>query len=159
MIRKVATGFGKRSCSNKEVERDDDSTRSHRALEAERNLRRQRDVALRQREDHEIRLDLVDEREVERAAVVMGEHRIAEALEEECRTQHVIREGIAEDQEARLRLEIGLDELDRPTPSARRRIPDRRAELMRGPPGEAFGGVAQVAVQREQEGKVARGRR
>ena len=30
---------------------------------------------------------------------------------------------------------------------------------MRGPPGEAFGGVAQVAVQREQEGKVARGRR
>src|SRR5215218_2259202 len=33
MIRKVATGFGKRSCSNKEVERDDDSTRSHRALD------------------------------------------------------------------------------------------------------------------------------
>src|SRR5215213_5994363 len=30
--RKVATGFRKRSCSNKEVERDDDSTRSHRAL-------------------------------------------------------------------------------------------------------------------------------
>jgi hypothetical protein len=27
----VATGFRKRSCSNKEVERDDDSTKSHRA--------------------------------------------------------------------------------------------------------------------------------
>src|SRR5215217_175749 len=29
--KKWATGFRKRSCSNKEVERDDDSTRSHRA--------------------------------------------------------------------------------------------------------------------------------
>src|SRR5215217_9287707 len=35
MIRKVATGFRKRSCSNKEVERDDDSKRSLRALAAE----------------------------------------------------------------------------------------------------------------------------
>src|SRR5829696_5110018 len=35
MIPKVATGFRKRSCSNKEVERDDDSSRSHRALAAE----------------------------------------------------------------------------------------------------------------------------
>ena len=31
----MATGFRKRSCSNKEVERDDDQTRSHRALASE----------------------------------------------------------------------------------------------------------------------------
>ncbi|MFL5080677.1 MAG: hypothetical protein ACJ8DU_12175, partial [Microvirga sp.] len=31
----MATGFRKRSCSNKELERDDDSKRSHRALAAE----------------------------------------------------------------------------------------------------------------------------
>src|SRR5215207_1179545 len=39
---KWATGFRKRSCSNKEVERDDDSTRSHRALDASGTSIRQR---------------------------------------------------------------------------------------------------------------------
>src|SRR5579871_6518265 len=32
MIRKVCSGFPKRSCSIKDLKRDDDSTRSHRAL-------------------------------------------------------------------------------------------------------------------------------
>src|SRR5215207_5307301 len=47
MIPKVATGFRKRSCSNKEVERDD-STRSHRALDDEEQKQRHE-----QREDAE----------------------------------------------------------------------------------------------------------
>ena len=40
MIPKVATGFRKRSCSNREVERDDDQTRRHRALGRESRPRR-----------------------------------------------------------------------------------------------------------------------
>src|SRR5437868_12431956 len=36
MIRKSGTGFPKRSCSNKRIERDDDSKKSHHALERRR---------------------------------------------------------------------------------------------------------------------------
>src|SRR5215212_5705078 len=93
--------FWKRSCPNNEVERDDDSKRSHRALEARAVL----EFLAQRRLDHAVRADLVDLLEAEN---------LGEAL---ARTVHAALDradlGVADHRRLLIGQTLGADEEER----------------------------------------------
>src|ERR1700704_5213331 len=101
------------------------------SVHSHRNPERRTEIPLAELENHDVGMELLDELEVEGSEVVMGPHRVAEGLIEKIRAQHVVRKGIAEDEQTRPVSQVGSHLREAPWPSR----PSRRRggrELMPG---------------------------
>src|SRR5882757_8160444 len=90
------------------------------SVHSHRNTPRRMEITLGELENHDVGTKLLDELDAEGSEVVMGPHRVAKGLVEKIRTEHVVRKGIAEDEQTRAVPQVGSDLRESPRPSGPR---------------------------------------
>src|SRR5712671_3809904 len=87
------------------------------SVHSHRNTPRRMEITLGELENHDVGTKLLDELEAEGSEIVMSPHRVAEGLIEKIRAEHVVRKGIAEDEQTRAVPQVGSDLGEAPWPS------------------------------------------